>query len=68
MNYFDMNLEVHNPRAEEERILASFTRRLVEIAAVAGARGSATSATAVLNAMRLPTGVFSFATLKPEHF
>ena len=46
-----------NPRwlcSEEERILASFTRRLIEIAAVSGARGSATSPTAALNAMRLP--------------
>ena len=53
MNYFDMNLEVHNLPAEEERILASFTRRLIEIAAVNGGGGSATSLTAVLNAMRL---------------
>jgi DNA-binding CsgD family transcriptional regulator len=28
MNYFDMNLEVHSLRAEEERILACFTRCL----------------------------------------
>jgi DNA-binding CsgD family transcriptional regulator len=40
--------------AEEERILASFTRRLIEIAAVAGGRGSGTSPAAALNAMRLP--------------
>ncbi len=40
--------------AEEERILASFTQRLIEIAAVACARGTGTSATDVLNAMRLP--------------
>ena len=38
---------------EEERILASFTRRLIEIATVAGARGSGNSPTAALNAMRL---------------
>jgi DNA-binding CsgD family transcriptional regulator len=49
-----MNSEVCDLRAEEERILASFTRRLIEIAAVAGARGSGTSPTAALNAMRLP--------------
>ncbi|MGB6177118.1 MAG: helix-turn-helix transcriptional regulator [Methylocella sp.] len=54
MNFFDINSEVCNLRAEEERILASFTRRLIEIAAVAGARGSAHSPTAALNAMRLP--------------
>src|SRR3984893_1690993 len=54
MNFFDMNSEVCNLRAEEERILASFTRRLIEIAAVAGGRGSGTSPTAALNAMRLP--------------
>jgi DNA-binding CsgD family transcriptional regulator len=38
----------------EERVLSSFTRRLIEIAAVAGARGSGTSPAAMLNAMRLP--------------
>ena len=54
MNFFDMNLEVCNLRGEEERILASCTRRLIEIAAVAGARGPDTSPTAALNAMRLP--------------
>ncbi len=54
MNFFDMNSEVCNLRAEEERILSSFTRRLIEIAAVAGAHGSLASATAALNAMRLP--------------
>ena len=54
MNFLDMNSEVCNLRAEEERILASFTRRLIEIAALAGARGSVSSPTAALNAMRLP--------------
>jgi DNA-binding CsgD family transcriptional regulator len=54
MNFFDMNSGVGNLRAEEERILSSFTRRLIEIAAVAGAHGSTTSPTAALNAMRLP--------------
>jgi DNA-binding CsgD family transcriptional regulator len=54
MNFFDMNSDVCNLRAEEERILASFTRRLIEIAAVAGAHGSAASPTAALNALRLP--------------
>ena len=48
----DMNSEVSNLRVEEERILASFTRRLIEIAH-SGARGSARSPAATLNAMRL---------------
>ena len=38
---------------EEERVLTSFTRRLIEIAAVAGALGC-TSAIDALNSMRLP--------------
>jgi DNA-binding CsgD family transcriptional regulator len=53
MNFCDMNSEVCNLRAEEERILSSFTRRLIEIAAVAGAHGSVSSPTAALYAMRL---------------
>jgi DNA-binding CsgD family transcriptional regulator len=54
MNFFDMNSEVGNLRAEEERILASFTRRLIEIGAGTAAKGSAPSPTAALNALRLP--------------
>ncbi|MGH6835123.1 MAG: helix-turn-helix transcriptional regulator [Methylocella sp.] len=54
MNFFDINSEIGSLRAEEERILASFTRRLIEIAAGAGARGSAASPNAALNTMRLP--------------
>jgi len=54
MSFFDVNSEADNLGAEEERILASFTRRLIEMAAVAGARGSGTSPAAALNAMRLP--------------
>ncbi len=54
MTTFGMNSEVCQFSAEEERILASFTRRLIEIAAVAGARGAGTSATDALNTMRLP--------------
>ena len=50
----DTNTEVNYLRAEEELILASFTRRLIEIAAVSGARGATASPTAALNAMRLP--------------
>ena len=40
--------------SEEEHILANFTQHLIEIAAASGERSSDTSATAVLNAMRLP--------------
>ena len=54
MSFFDINSEVCNLGAEEERILASFTRRLIEIAAVVAARGSGTSPAVALNAMRLP--------------
>jgi DNA-binding CsgD family transcriptional regulator len=50
----DMDSEACNLTAEGERILSSFTRRLIEIAAVAGAHGSVSSPTAALNAMRLP--------------
>ena len=50
----DTTTEVSNLAAEEELILASFSRRLMEIAAVSGARGAAASPTAALNAMRLP--------------
>jgi len=50
----DVNSDVCQLGAEEERILASFTQRLIEIAAVAGARGTGTSATDALNAMCLP--------------
>jgi hypothetical protein len=54
MTIFSLDSEVCQLHAEEERILASFTQRLIEIAAVAGVRGSGTSPTAALNAMRLP--------------
>ena len=54
MSFFDINSEVCNLGAEEERILASFTRSLIEIAAVVAARGSGTSPAVALNAMRLP--------------
>jgi DNA-binding CsgD family transcriptional regulator len=54
MNFLDVDSEVSNLRAEEERILASFTRGLIEIAAVAGTQGSVPSPAAALNAMRLP--------------
>jgi len=48
-----MNSDVCQLHAEEER-LSSFTRRLIEIAAVAGARETGTSAINVLNSMHLP--------------
>jgi len=54
MTILDMDSEVCNLRAEEERILASFTKRLIEIAAVTEARESSLSPIAALNAMRLP--------------
>jgi hypothetical protein len=54
MGILAMNSEVSDLRAEEELILANFTRRLMEIAAVSGAPGAAISPTAMLNAMRLP--------------
>ena len=50
----DIGSEVGSSRAEEGWILAPFTQRLIKIAAVAGGRGSGTSPTAALNAMRLP--------------
>jgi DNA-binding CsgD family transcriptional regulator len=49
----DATSEVSHLRAEEELILASFTRRLIEIAAVSGAL-TGSSPTAALNAMHLP--------------
>ena len=54
MTILEMNSDVCQLCAEEERILASFTQRLIQIASVAGAPGSGTSPTAALNAMRLP--------------
>jgi hypothetical protein len=54
MSFSDMNSEVCELCAGEERILASFTRRLMEIVVLAGGRGSDSSPTAALNALRLP--------------
>jgi DNA-binding CsgD family transcriptional regulator len=55
MNVFDTTSEACDLPTGEELILANFTRRLIEIAAVSGTRGSAASSpTATLNAMRLP--------------
>ena len=61
MTILDVSSEVGSLRAEEECILASFTQRLIEIAAVSGARGSGTSPTAALNAMRLRDAAFLHA-------
>jgi len=54
MNFLDTSSEVCGLRAEEERILASFTRRLIEISATANGRTSATAPTAALNFVRVP--------------
>jgi DNA-binding CsgD family transcriptional regulator len=54
MNFSDMDSEVSKLRATEEGILASFTQRLIEIAAIAGAHESGTSPTAAHYATRLP--------------
>ena len=49
-----VNSDVCQLGAEEERILTSFTRRLLEIAAVRNARGLVTPTTSLLNSMHLP--------------
>ena len=54
MAILDVSSEVGSLRDEEERILASFTQRLIEIAAVSGTHETASSPIAALNAMRLP--------------
>jgi hypothetical protein len=54
MTFLEMDSEIGCLWDEEERILAFFTRRLIEIAAMAEARGPGICPTAVLNAMRLP--------------
>lgn len=55
MNLFDATPKICGLRAEEERILASFTRRLIEISAATSARGAGTPPTAALNMMRVPS-------------
>jgi DNA-binding CsgD family transcriptional regulator len=52
MTILAMSSDICQLRAEEERLLGSFTHRLIEIAT--GQRGSGTSPIAALNAMRLP--------------
>ena len=54
MTMLGMSSDVCQLPVEEEPIFASFIRRLIEIATVAGARGAGSSPTAALNAMRLP--------------
>jgi DNA-binding CsgD family transcriptional regulator len=54
MTSFEMNSEVCDLPDEAERLLASFTQRLIEIAAVSRTRGATASPTATLNAMSLP--------------
>jgi DNA-binding CsgD family transcriptional regulator len=54
MTMLGVSSDVCKLPAEEESILANFTRRLIEIATVSGARGTGLSPTAALNAMRLP--------------
>ena len=53
MTILDIDSEIGHLRAEEEHILASFTQRLIAIAATDGG-GTGSSPTAALNAMRLP--------------
>src|SRR6516225_5809528 len=55
MNFLDTTAKICGLRAEEERILASFTRRLIEISAATSERGAATRPTAALNMMRVPS-------------
>jgi DNA-binding CsgD family transcriptional regulator len=55
MNLFDTSAKICGLRAEEERILASFTRRLIEISAATSGRGAGTQPTAALNMMRVPS-------------
>ncbi len=52
MSFLEINSNACGLHAQEERILASFTRRLIEISATAGVHG--VNSTAALNAMRLP--------------
>ena len=54
MNFLDTSSEISGLRAEEERILASFTRRLIEISSATGGRISETPPTTALNVVRVP--------------
>jgi DNA-binding CsgD family transcriptional regulator len=53
-NKIRMNSDVCHFRAGEEHILTSFTRRLIEIAALAGAGGTRLFATNAMNMLHLP--------------
>ncbi len=57
MNLLETTSKHCGLRAEEERILASFTRRLIEISAATAGRAADTpaAATAALNMMRVPS-------------
>jgi DNA-binding CsgD family transcriptional regulator len=54
MNFLDTNSEIGGLHAEEERILASFTRRLIEISSATSGRAPETPPTAALNVVRAP--------------
>ncbi len=54
MNFLDTTSEIGSLRAEEERILASFTRRLIEISSATSGRASETPPTTALNVVRVP--------------
>jgi len=55
MNLVDTSSKICGLRAEEERILASFTRRLIEISTATAGRAAGTTPTAALNMMRVPS-------------
>ncbi|HMF06605.1 MAG TPA: hypothetical protein VKE72_06300 [Methylocella sp.] len=54
MNFLDTSTEIGGLREEEERILASFTRRLIEISAATSGRAPETPPTTALNVVRVP--------------
>jgi DNA-binding CsgD family transcriptional regulator len=54
MNFLDTRSQNCGLHAEEERILASFTRRLIEISAATSGRAFGTPLTAALNVVRVP--------------
>ncbi len=54
MNFLDASPGICGLRAEEERILSSFTRRLIEISATVNGRASGAAPTAALNMVRIP--------------
>ena len=54
MSFLDTSPEIGGLRAEEEYILASFTRHLIEISSATSGRASATPPTTALNVVRVP--------------